>query len=119
MAITSDGTQYFGIEASPVTVGGNTYILESFAFNFTATRADLQDSSGEPVGSTIIPGRVEVSGTLQMAANTTPANLIGQTMTLDLTNSDYDGDYLLQDCSVAESAGDYAKLTVNGYRKIN
>ena len=100
-------------------MGGNTYILESFSFNLSASRVDLNDSNGEPVGSTIIPGRVEVSGTLQIAANSVPANLIGQTMTLDLTNSDYDGDYLLVDCSVAESAGDYAKLSVNGYRKIN
>ena len=119
MAITSDGTQYFGIEASPVTVDGNTYVLESFSFNFTASRVDLQDSSGEPVGSTIIPGRVEVSGTLQLAADTTPANLIGETMTIAIASSEYNGDYSIVDCSVAESAGDYAKLSVNGYRKIN
>ena len=119
MAITSDGTQKFGIEASPVTIDGNTYIAESLSFNFTATRADLQDSSGEPVGSTIIPGRVEISATLQLAADTTPANLIGETMTIAVALSDYNGDYLIQDCSEAESQGDYSKLSINGYRKIN
>ncbi len=119
MAITSDGTQYFSIEASPVTISGSTYVCESLNFNYTATRADINDSNGEPLGATIIPGRLEISATLQMAGNTTPVNLVGATMTLDLTNSDYDGDFLLQDCSVAETQGDYAKLSVNGYRKTN
>lgn len=119
MAITSDGTQYFGIEASPVTIDGNTYVAESLSFNFTASRVDLQDSNGEPAGSTIIPGRLEVSGTLQLAATTTPANVRGATMTIDVANSDYDGDFLIVDTTVAESQGEYAKLSFNCYRKIN
>lgn len=119
MAITSDGTQYFGIEVSPVTISGNTYVCESLNFNFSATRADINDSNGEPLGATIIPGRLEVSATVQMAATTTPANLVGATMTLDTANSDFDGDYLLQDCSVAESQGDYVKMSINAYRKTN
>tara|TARA_Y100000593_G_scaffold46496_3_gene88370 strand:- start:870 stop:1229 length:360 start_codon:yes stop_codon:yes gene_type:complete len=119
MSITSDGSQRFGIQSSPVTIGAATYVAEGMNWNFTATRQDLNDSNGEPAGSTIVPGRLEVSGTLQLAASSTLTNIRGQEMTIAVDDDSVDGTYLIVDSSVAETQGDYTKLSFNGYRKIN
>ena len=117
MAITSDGTQAFGIESSPVTINAVTYVVEGLSVNFTGSRADINDSNGEPLGSTVIPGRQEISGTLQLATGTTTPNVRGQTFTLSGTR--VDGTYLIVDCSEAETQGDYVKVSFNGYMQIN
>lgn len=119
MAITQDGSQRFGIQASPVTINSVVYVAESLSWNFTATRADLNDSNGEPLGATIVPGRIEVSGTLQLAATTTLTNLRGESMTIDVDDSNIDGDYLIVDSTSAESQGEYTKLSFNGFMKTN
>ena len=119
MAITSDGTQAFGIDASPVTINAVTYVSEGMNFSFAGTRADINDSNGEPLGSTIIPGRIEVSGTLQLAAGTTVSDVRQQTMTLTSTNGSTTGTYNIVDCSEAQSQGDYRKVAFNGYKQIN
>lgn len=120
MAITSDGTQAFGIESSPVTINGTTYVAEGLSFNMTATRADINDSNGEPLGSTVIPGRLECSGTLQLSAGTTPTDLRGLEFTIGGgSNTDIDGDYLVVDSTEAETQGDYVKVSFNSYKKIN
>lgn len=119
MAITQDGSQRFGIQASPVSIDGTVFVCEGLSWNFTATRADLNDSNGEPLGATIVPGRVEVSGTLQLAATTTATNLVGMLMTIDVDDNNIDGDYLIVDSTSAESQGEYTKLSFNGFRKTN
>ena len=110
MAITQDGSQRFGIQASPVTINAVTYVAESLSWNFVGNRVDLNDSNGEPLGATVVPGRTEVSGTLQLAANSTAT---------DVDDADIDGDYLIVDCSAAESQSDYTKLSFNGFEKTN
>ena len=119
MAITSDGTQSFGIDASPVTINSVTYVLEGLSVNHTGTRADINDSNGEPLGSTIIPGRREISGTIQLATNSTASNVRQQEMVLGTSDSDINGTYLITDCSATYSQGDYVKVAINGYQKIN
>ena len=119
MAITSDGTQSFGIEASPVTINSVTYVLEGLSVNHTGTRADINDSSGEPLGSTLIPGRREISGTIQLAVNTTASNVRAKEMVLSVSDSDINGTYLITDCSASYSQGDYVKVAINGYQKLN
>lgn len=119
MAISSDGTQQFGIDASPVTINAVVYVCESMNFSFTGTRADINDSNGEPLGSTVIPGRIEVSGTLQLAAGTTVSDVRQQSMVLTATNGSTSGTYLIVDCSEAQSQGDYRKVAFNGYKQIN
>jgi len=119
MSISSDGSQSFGINASPVTINSVVYICEGMSINHTATRADLNDSNGEPVGSTIIPGRREISGTLQLATNSTASNVRAQEMVLATSDSDVNGTYLITDCSATYSQGDYVKVAINGYQKIN
>ena len=117
MAITSDGTQAFGIESSPVTINSVVYVMEGLTFNYTGARADINDSNGEPLGSTVIPGRVETSGTIQLATSSTAVDVRGQTFVLSGTRDD--GTYLIVDCSEAQTQGDYVKVSFNGYKKIN
>ncbi len=117
MAIIQDGTQAFGIESSPIQISGTTYVLESMSFNFNATRADLNDSNGEPIASTIVPGRIEGSATLQLATATTSPDLVGTEFTMSGTRTD--GTYIITDSSEAQSQGDYVKVSVNFYQKLN
>ena len=119
MAITSDGSQSFGINASPVTINSVVYICEGMNINQTGTRADLNDSNGEPVGSTLKPGRREISATLQLATNSTASNVRGKEMVLATPDSDVNGTYIISDCSAAYSQGDYVKVAINGWLKIN
>lgn len=116
MAITSDGTHKFGIEYSPATIDSVAYVLEALSFNSTANRVDIDDSNGEPLGSTIVPGRIEGSATLQISGtDTAPAR--GEEMVL--SGGDYDGTYILQDVSETQAQGDYTKVAINFYKKIN
>jgi hypothetical protein len=117
MAITSDGTQSFGIVESPVTINSVTYIAESLTITFGSTRVDLNDSNGEPVGSTTVPARVEVSATLQYAASSTANPLIGHEMTLSGGRNTQT--FVLTEVGDASTQGDYCKCTVSGYEKIN
>ena len=119
MAITSDGTQAFGIEASPVTINGSTYVAESLSFSYSGTRADINDSNGEPLGSTVIPGRVECSGTLQLSTTAVVSDVRGLTFTIASTSGSSSGDFLIVDASEAFSQGDYVKMSFNAYKKIN
>ena len=119
MAIVSDGTQSFGIEASPVTINAVTYVCESLSVNHTGTRADVNDSNGEPLGSTLVPGRREISGTLQLAVNTTASNVRGKEMAISVTDSDINGTYIITECSGAQTQGDYVKVSFSGYQKLN
>ena len=119
MAITADGTQSFGIETSPLTINGVTFVAEGLSFNFTGTRVDIQDSNGELTGATVIPGPVECSGTVQLAANTTGSNVRQQEFTLSATNSDIDGTYLITSATETQSQGEYIKVSFESYKKIN
>ena len=51
MAVSQDGTNAFGIEASPVTINGEVFVAEDFSFSRTGTRADINDQNGEPSSS--------------------------------------------------------------------
>jgi hypothetical protein len=115
MSIKQDGSHKFGIEDSPLTIDGDTFIAEAMSFNKTAGRVDIDDSNGEPVGSTVIPGRIEGSGTLQLDGVNAPA--VGDEFTL--AGGAYAGDYIIQDIGETQSQGDYAKVSINFYKKIN
>jgi hypothetical protein len=108
MAITQDGSQAFGLTTP--TIDG--FVVESFSRSFTSNRVDLDDSNGEPLGSTTVPGRVEFSATVQVGSgNTTPT--IGGEIT-------YDTDaYIVTEVSVDETQADYQRLSLSGYQKIN
>ena len=80
MAVTSDGTQSFGIEVSPVTINSVDYVAEDFNVTYAGNRVDINDSNGEPLGSTTVPQRVEFSATVQYATASTANPSIGQEM---------------------------------------
>jgi len=119
MAITSDGTQSFGIQDSPVTINLVTYVCESMSFTYGSNRVDVNDSNGEPLGSVVVPNRVEFSASLQYAAGTTANPTIGQEMVTSSTNGRNNSTYVITEVGDAQSSGDYAKCSVSGYEKIN
>ena len=119
MAITSDGTQSFGIQDSPVTINSVTYVCESTSFTYGSNRVDVNDANGEPLGSVIVPNRVEGSATLQYAAGTTANPIIGQEMVASSTNGRNNMTYIITEVGDAQSAGDYAKYGISFYEKIN
>ena len=116
MAITKDGTHKFGIEYGLVTIDSKDYVVEALSFNKTASRVDIDDSNGEPLGSTIIPGRTEGSATLQIDG-TDDAPSAGDEMTF--STGDYAGTFVIQDVSETQSQGDYTKVAINFYKKLN
>tara|TARA_R110000824_G_scaffold180061_2_gene360449 strand:+ start:375 stop:728 length:354 start_codon:yes stop_codon:yes gene_type:complete len=117
MAITSDGTQAFGIESSPVTINAVVYVVESLSFSRTGNRADINDSNGEPLGSVVVPGRTEISGTIQLATGSTDIPAVGNAMVLSGTRND--GTFTLTSVDEAETQGDYVKVSFSGYKQIN
>ena len=122
MAITSDGTQSFGIQDSPVTINSIAYILESASFTYGSNRVDINDSNGEPTGSTIVPGRIEGTASLQYSTDTSvtaPNPTLGQEMVTATTNGRNNGTYVITEVGDAQSAGDYAKCSISFYEKIN
>lgn len=122
MAITSDGTQSFGIQDSPVTINSITYVLENANFTYGSSRVDINDSNGEPLGSTIVPNRVEGTATLQYATDsavTAPNPALGEVMVLDATNGRNNGNYVLTEVGDAQSQGDYGKMSISFYEQVN
>ena len=117
MAVTSDGTQSFGIEVSPVTINSVDYVAEDFNATYAGNRVDINDSNGEPLGSTTVPQRVEFSATLQYATASTANPTIGQEMVL--ASGRNATTYVLTEVGDAQTQGDYAKCSVSGYKKIN
>ena len=116
MAIVTDGGQAYAL-ADELIAGAdyrlaNGFVPESFTENFTSTRVDLNDSNGEPIGSTIVPGRVEFSATVQQGAGTyTPA--VGDIVIID------DQKYVLTEVGLTETQADYRKFNLSGYVRIN
>ncbi len=119
MAITSDGTQSFSIQDSPITINSVTYIAESINFTYGSNRVDINDSNGEPLGSTIVPNRVEGSATLQYAAGSTANPTLGQEFTLSSTDGRNNTTYVITEVGDAQTQGDYAKCSISFYKKLN
>lgn len=117
MAIVQDGTHSFGIQDSPITIDSVVYVLESASFTNGSSRVDVNDSNGEPLGSVIIPSRVEGSATLQLAAAATVPPEIGDEFTL--TGGRNPGVYLITEVGDSQSQGDFAKVNISFYLKTN
>lgn len=119
MAITSDGTQSFGIQDSPVTINSVTYVCESASFTYAGNRVDINDSNGEPLGSTTVPQRVEGTATLQYAAASTANPEIGHEMVTSSTNGRNNTTYIITEVGDSQTQGDYAKCNISFYKKLN
>ena len=106
--IIPDGEELFGI-------GGATFegfIVESYSITTPANRVDLDDGNGEPLGSTIVPQRKEVSLTVQVGDSTTSPSLGGPVT--------YAGEsILITSVDLTETQADYRRYSLSGYVKIN
>jgi hypothetical protein len=108
MAIIQDGTEKFGIENAEF----SSMIVESFSLTTPANRVDLDDGNGEPLGSTIVAQRQEVSLTVQMGASGS-APALGNIITY--------GSYSVRLTSVdlTETQADYRRFSLSGYVSVN
>jgi hypothetical protein len=104
MAIIQDGAELFGIE----TVEFDDLIVESFSLTTPANRVDLDDGTGEPLGSTIVPQRQEVSLTVQLGA-TGAAPVLGDIIPYDTLN------VRLTSVDLTETQADYRRYSLSGY----
>lgn len=107
MAITQDGAQVFGPTSTTIA----SLVVESISVTHTAERVDLNDQDGEPLGSTVVPGRTEMTATLQLGEGSVPT--IGTSVSLG------QGDFILTEVSEEEAQADYVRVNVSGYKKIN
>ena len=108
MAIIKDGAELFGISVAEF----DDLIVESFSLTTPANRVDLDDGNGEPLGSTIVPQRQEVSLTVQLGATATAPTLGGPTT--------YAGNsILITSVDLTETQADYRRYSLSGYVKIN
>ena len=112
MAITSDGSQLFGITTA--TFGTDSLIVESFSLTSGANRVDLDDGNGEPLGSTTVPGRQEVSMTCQVGDSLSSDMVPGGEITYAGA-----GTIIITEAALAETQADYQRWNISGYVKIN
>jgi hypothetical protein len=80
--VFQDGTQLFGIPASPVSINSVTYIAEDVSINHPMQVVEIKDANGIPIGQTLIPGNPTGTCKLQFATSSTPIPPRGQTFTL-------------------------------------
>ena len=107
MAIIQDGVELFGISEPTF----DELIVESFSLTTPANRVDLDDGNGEPLGSTIVPQREEVSLTVQLGA-TGAAPVLGDIIT-------YGGRSVrLTSVDLTETQADYRRYSLSGYISV-
>ena len=116
MAITNDGSQKFGITTTQASVQTQTFIVESFSSTRGADRVDLNDGNGEPIGSVTVPGREEVSMTLQVGTNTNTATF---QLSAGVTFSYGGSTIIVTSADLTETQADYRRYNISGYKAIN
>lgn len=117
MAITRDGTQAFGIEDSPITINSVTYVMENFSATYGSNVPEVMDGNGEAIGRTIVPTPVEGSATLQLAEANTALPTLGMEFT---TSGNRNADtYIITEVGDTQTQGDYEKVNISFYAKIN
>jgi len=100
-----DGSQGFGLTSGK---SGN-FFVESFTETKSASRVDIDDGNGKPIGSSVVPERKEVSLTVQFgeSGNTLPevgSLLSYNSLSIGVTSVD-----------VNEVQADYTRATINGF----
>jgi len=106
-----DGSQKFGFTDG--TLGTEDFIVESYTETFSANRVDIDDGNGKPMGSAVVPGRIEISATVQFGKNTNDAFEIGDSFT-------YDSNVIgITSVEVIEAQSDYVRMSITGYKLTN
>lgn len=111
MAIKQDGAQLFGI--STATFGSSNLIVESFSRTEGSNRVDLDNGDGEPVGATVVPGRVEVSLTVQVGSALSSDIVVGGEISYNSES------IIITEAALAENQADYQRYNISGYIKTN
>jgi hypothetical protein len=107
MALTVDGEGAFAISTPTIA----NMVVESLSLTETGERVDLNDQEGLPIGSTVIPGRTEMSATLQVPSGGGSLPTVGGTVQI----SDV---YFLTEVSIEETQADYRRVNVSGYKQL-
>ena len=101
----TDGTQKFGFDVGKIT---GDLIVESYTETTGASRVDLDDGNGKPIGSATVPSRVEVSLTVQYGEANAPLD-VADTLT-------YDGNTIgITSVEVIEAQSDYVRMSISGF----
>lgn len=108
-----DGTQAFGIPASPVTINSVVYILEDVNIEHSARVPEIFGANGVPTGQAFIPQVPTLSGTLQLATVATVVPPVAQTFTA------YGTVWYLDKVGTAYKQGDYTKVSISARAQIN
>lgn len=116
MAVVADGSQKFGLSSNTVTMASVTFVVESFSKTETSTRVDLDNSDGEPIGSTIVPGRTDFSATVQVGAQTATPTVGSEVEIADHSGS---ATYLITEAAIQETQAEYQRINISGYKKLN
>lgn len=104
-----DGQQKFGFTDG--TIEG--LIVESYTESKTSNRVDIDDGNGKPIGSAVVPGRVEVTATVQYGASGSSALKVGESIT-------YDGNTIgITGVEFIEAQSDYVRMSITGYVLTN
>ena len=109
----SDGTQAFGIPASPVTINGVTYIAEDITINNDTLNQLLKDANGSPIGRTVVQGDITGTAKLQLATAATVIPPKGTVFTL------FGISFWLMNCSTAYTQAGYTYVNITFAFKIN
>ena len=117
MAITRDGTQAFGVEDSPCTINAVVYVMENATYTYGSSVPEVVDGNGDALGRTLVPSPVEGSATLQLATAETALPVLGNEMVII---GDRNADtYILTEVGNTASSGEYEKVNISFYAKLN
>lgn len=104
-----DGSQVFGFTDGKA--GG--FIVESYTETTGSNRVDIDDGNGKPIGSAVVPARIEVSLTVQYGASSNTAFEVGDVLS-------YDGNNIaITSAEMIEAQSDYVRMSISGYKITN
>ena len=113
-SIIQDGSQKYAIATPTFGVASNSYIVESFTRTDSSSRVDLNDGEGLPLGAVVVPGRVEVSLTVQVGGEDDGSRpKAGDALT---HNSET---VVITEVALAETQSDYRRYNISGYISTN
>lgn len=115
MSLFQDGTQVFGVGASPITIATVSYIAEDINITHPVQVTEIKDGNGSVIGQAHVPGNPTGTAKLQLAASTTaiPSAGTGATFTLNTVN------YYVTQVGEKYTQGAYAYVDISFTKKIN
>ena len=104
-----DGSQVFGFTDGKA----DDFIVESYTETTGSNRVDIDDGNGKPIGSAVVPARIEVSLTVQYGASSNTAFEVGDVLP-------YDGNNIaITSAEMIEAQSDYVRMSISGYKITN